>query len=480
MKLALFGAIVILVGIALFAYFVRLERRGDRMKSVVIILGLLVIESVIYPNPFGVPAGIFHPSLGNPDPSGVDLGPSFRLPDILIPLALGARLFAQGKPLRLRAASIFWLVFVAWLSAEMWVGMHAGHGLGLVTFEGKLIIYICFFLLVAGVPAHEFAHGRTFRRFLYASALIAAVTDLMDQSKTTISANIPGLPIQDLGQMGPDTAAIFLILGLFALGLGSVLAKHRLPLLVSAVPLLLASIESNQRAELLALGAGLVSFVLLGVLGWRRVQVTPTEVVVTAATVIALFLTPVLVSAIRGRQEPTVAFASNVQRTFQTRSKQLSAQDRTYQWSKALELIEQKPWFGWGLGTTYVHFDPGYKVFVTTDITHNIELDLLVRTGAFGLLLFVLAVALTIRDGTRAWLRHPDVLVAAFSLACTAALIGLLTRGTVESIFEKFRLATLLGFVVGAVASSILSAVEPARERVTEPVDLASVRPAWR
>ena len=61
---------------------------------------------------------------------------------------------------------------------------------------------------------------------------------------------------------------------------------------------------------------------------------------------------------------------------------------------------------GSGLGFTYQHYDPGYKVFVTTDLTHNIVFDLLMRVGAIGLALFAIAFATTFVDGIKTWLER--------------------------------------------------------------------------
>ena len=87
--------------------------------------------------------------------------------------------------------------------------------------------------------------------------------------------------------------------------------------------------------------------------------------------------------------------------------------------------------------------------------------------------LFGVALGLTLRDGVRTWLRHKDALVAAIALASTAAIVGLLGKGMVESIFEKYRLATMLGFLLGMVASSTLSLMEPVTKRATAPASRA-------
>src|ERR1035437_9441941 len=162
----------------------------------------------------------------------------------------------------------------------------------------------------------------------------------------------------------------------------------------------------------------LALFTVAIAVGWKRVRSTPTELGLGVATFIALLLVPVLVTAIVGKRQPAVPFSGTVNAAFDTQAKALSAQDRLNQWATARRLISENPILGSGLGFTYQHYDPGYKVFVTTDLTHDIVLDLLIRVGAIGLALFVIALAITLFDGIWVWLRHPDALVAAVSLAC--------------------------------------------------------------
>jgi len=472
-------AIVGLAAVLVFAGFLRLERAGKRMTTVLVIFGLVLIEAWIYPNQSLIPAGIFHPVLGGGSGvGGADTGLSFRLPEILVPVALTARLLARGRPFLMRAASLWWLAFLAWLVAAAVIGVKNGNSANLALFEGKVVAYIGFFVLVAGVPAGEFAHGRTFRRFLYGASLMAAIGIVLSQLRANISLAIPAVPIRNMGEMGADAATIFLSLGLVAAAI-AICSERRARLLITSLPLLFASVVAGQRAALIAMAVGLAIFFIAIAIGWKRVRSTPTEIGLGVATFVALLLVPVLVTAVVGKRQPTVPFSGAVNAAFDTRAKQLSAQDRLNQWATARRLIDRNPIIGSGLGFTYQHWDPGFKVFVTTDLTHNIALDLLLRVGAIGLGLFITALALTLFDGFATWLKHPDPLIAAVAVACTCALSGLIAKGMVESIFEKYRLATLLGFLVGAVASTRLTQPEPAQARVPDASYSMKESPAW-
>jgi O-antigen ligase len=138
---------------------------------------------------------------------------------------------------------------------------------------------------------------------------------------------------------------------------------------------------------------------------------------------------------------------------FTNRAKQLSGEDRVYQWRKARVLIAARPVFGYGLGFTYVTWDPGYYTFRVNFLTHNIVGDLLLRTGVVGLILFLIPVALALGLCLRGWRELFDPRMAAITLGAGAAVTGLLAKGLFESIFEKYRLALFLAILVGVIVA---------------------------
>lgn len=88
-------------------------------------------------------------------------------------------------------------------------------------------------------------------------------------------------------------------------------------------------------------------------------------------------------------------------------------------------------------------------------MTHNIGGDLLLRMGVAGLALFVLAMSVAIAQGLRFWRRANDPLAAALALGLVAAVVGWLSKAMVESMFEKYRLAVLLGLLLGMLRSAV-------------------------
>jgi O-antigen ligase len=464
---------------AAFWFLVRLEREGRSLTTVLILLWLLVIEAALYENPNLVPNGLFHPGIGadpNPDDEIIDYAISFRLIDLIVPIAIAARLYAKGLPERVRGSSIWMAAFLTWLLGAALIGFYNGNETGLITFEAKAIIYLGVAGLAATVPAEAYVRSKGLYRLVYGSSLIAAVLIVTDGLDQHYSLDIPLVPLPDIGSLGADAASIFVALGTLALALAAFRADQRLRLFAAAGALLTAPAVAGQRAAILGLGVSLAVLLLGLIATTRRLKATPTEFALLFVMGIGLATLPPAAALAAGSPDARLLFAGSVENTFKSTAKQQSEESRINQWRKAWKLIEERPVTGWGLGKTYTHYDPGHREFFTTNYTHNIIGDLLLRTGGIGVALFLITMLLASADGWLAWRRHTDDLAAALALASLAIILGLLARGMVESLFEKFRLATLLGITLGIIGSV---AVEPVRARRREPRRLPQPEQAW-
>ena len=153
-----------------------------------------------------------------------------------------------------------------------------------------------------------------------------------------------------------------------------------------------------------------------------------------------------------------VPLGSTLAHTFDTKGKIESAEDRASKWQVAFSYIKKHPIIGNGLGLEFSFYEPGPNDFTMTDVTENIALDLWLRAGLIGLSLFVVALLFSVFDGFMAWRLHPDRMVAVLALALVAVVIGFVSKGMVESIFEKYRLATMLGLMLGMLRTAVTSA----------------------
>jgi O-antigen ligase len=453
-----------------FGWMVRQERRGRSGTVVVAVLALLLFESTMWSSQGDVPAGLFHPSVA---------GYTFRLYEILIPLALGARLAAHGVPRRVSTTAMVWLAFAVWYAAGAVVGLLAGHDTKEVFFEAKAIAYVVGgYALAAGVPVHEYLGRRGLLRLTIPAALAATVVIALDESNRTLSGGIPGIRLEAFGVMGADTASLLVIVACLTIVLVACQRRRPIGLLTACGPLLASALVAEQRAALLglAISAGLIALAWLTPTARRRLRTTPTEMGLVALVVAGLLAVPVFFQAAVERRQPALPFAENVAGTFEGPRNEQSAQQRVNQYRAATDVVRQRPVTGWGLGRTITYYATGENVYKRSPIAHNIGADLLIRTGLVGLLLFAAPVATTVAGALRTWRYHPDNLVAAFALACGALVLGLIGKGMVESIFEKYRLAVALGLLLGMARSA--ATAEPSAV-AADAVDLTQDARRW-
>lgn len=449
--LATSAALVLIAGA--FAFFVRLERQGRAAVIFTVLIAYLVLECVLYPSQNEIPVGIFHPGAGEL---------TFRLAEALVAVAFAARLLVRGAPKVIGVRTLWWVGFFTWIATAAVVGMLAGNDVALVAFEAKAIVYLGAMAIAAGVPGRHLVHDSGLLPLISGCTGLAVVLMVTHQAGLQIQAGLPLVPIERLGELSPDLATVFSSLGALALVLAALRKDRRLRLLIcGAVLLMPPALVSGQRAAMLA--AVLTLVVVIGglVKARERLSVTPTEAFLCAAAVASFVLVPSFVTMAGGGSSARLPFSDSVETAFTNRAKEQSAQSRINQLVLARDLIGERPIGGWGLGTTYVYFLPGHDELLETNLTHNILLDLMVRTGVIGALLFLAALAGTLSGGWNAWRRQPDLVVAALGLAAIAAVGGILGKGLVESIFEKYRLATLLGLMLGAARSAATSSGVP-------------------
>lgn len=434
----------------LFAWFLRLERDGRPVVVVAFLLGFVIVESALYQSQNEIPAGIFHPEYQSL---------SFRLLDIVIPAAILARLL-QGRRTLPFGTGLLWLALLAWLATAGVIGAYDGNPLRIVGFHGKVIIYLGALLLAAGVALEQYLVKGRLERFLAWTAGLALLLIATDVAGISITQDLPIVPLQELGTLGSDLATIFTSLGALALAVALFAPERRGRLVASAVILLATPAVADQRAAFIALALSLATVAAGMLLSHRRVRVTPTEGTLAIAAVTAIVLISALPGLV-GDQPVKLPLQDELTTTFASYEEVLTTRDRLNQWSAAGPLIEERPILGWGLGKQYTYYDPGNLVFKQIDLTHNIFGDLLLRSGAVGLGLFLLALGFSAVGLLRAWWTQGDDRAAAFALGVGAVVAGLIGKGMAESIFEKYRLAVMLGLGIGVMIAAGL----PSRSR---------------
>jgi O-antigen ligase len=436
--------------------FMRWDRSGREHWPVLLLLGLLVAESTLFENQTNIPRSIWHPGSGSLQ---------FRLPEVIITVAVLARLLTKGRPTRIGIPALLWVAVAAWWGVEAVEGVIRGNSMVKLPYEAKAIVYVMgAYALCAGIPIRRFLEGRGFERLMRWSALAATVLLAFSFGSKTFYINVPLVAPQDsFGGMGTDAATIFVAIGTIAFLL-ELAKEHRSRLnLLCCVPLALSPFFAFQRAVLLTLGAivTLVVVVALGSTARRRLRVRGGEVAVAALAVVGVVLGVSVIPAITSQRSVTAPLSSTINKTIGatlgSEAKAQSAQARLNKWSVAIGDAKQNPLLGQGLGFEYTYYTPGPNVFTTTDLTENIGLDLWLRTGIIGLVLFLLALVASIANGFAIWHLHPDRLSAVLTLALVAVVVGMVAKGQVESIFENYRLATVFGLSLGMLRSAVTS-----------------------
>jgi len=454
------AALILVAG--LFVWFGRLERTGHSVTVVATVFAIVLLDTVIYQDQNEVPLGLFHPEYRDQ---------SFRLLDILIPVAILARLLHRprtpGSPV-----ALLWLAWLVWLATAGIVGVYEGNSLSLVAYEGKAIIYVGAFLVASGVPLEQYVADRRLEHALAWAAALALVLVATDLAGVALSANLPLLALDDFGVLGSDAATMFSGLGVLALALGLLADARRGRLLAIALVLLLTPAFADQRAAFVALGVAVAIVAVALALSPRRLRVTPTEAGLAALAIAGLLLLST-VPAVVGNRTVKLPLQDQLTTTFGSYEEVLTTKDRLNQWAAAVPLIAERPVYGHGLGYEYVFWDEGYFFFKKTDLTHNIFGDLLLRSGVVGLALFLVAFAMTSIAVARTWWSQQSDRTAAFALGVGAAVAGLVGKAMAESLFEKYRLAAALGLGLGVMLSAGLPTL-----RARPAPDVNASRPA--
>ena len=106
-------------------------------------------------------------------------------------------------------------------------------------------------------------------------------------------------------------------------------------------------------------------------------------------------------------------------------------------WSKATQHIEQRPLTGYGFGRGLLRDRlPGEANHELAWHTHNLFLDLTLQTGLIGLVLFVVLLGATLRQGLR-FAGDSSAAAAACGMALIAVLAGMLTRNMTDMLFVR-------------------------------------------
>lgn len=454
--------LAIAVAAILLGWFMSLERRGRRVTVMMFVWAVLAVDAAMYPG-FDDPAGLLHPTFGSF---------SFRLPEILITMALLARLLASGSPRTIGLPMLAWVAFAGWYATAGVVGLLSGHPVEIVAFEAKAIVYLVGGIaLAAGVPLRDYVARDGLPRLLPWMSGLAASFLVLDQLGVSQDVAIPLVPLQRFGEMDTDASSIFAVFGIIAVMLGAAGPRGSSRSLLVAAPLLLAPFATEQRAALLGVAVSIAAIAVCWFLAptvRRNLSVTPTELTLLALGIVGMVLLPTIGRATVEPAEAVLPFSGEVRTAFQSPAKLQSSQSRQNQWRAATRLAGDRPVSGWGLGMHYSYFERGPDQFWRSNITHNVPLDVWLRSGLVGVVLLAAGLAASASGVVPLLRRAHDPFRVALAVACAAAASGLLAKAMVESIFEKYLLVTTLGLLLGTLRATVTSGPAPVGRSASE------------
>jgi hypothetical protein len=443
---------LILIGLAAFGFIAiavltMLEERGRPEVIVIAIVAIVVVDALMYPSGGSVPAGILHPTI---------MGHDYRIPDLLIPAALIARLLVRGLPRRVTGTGLLWFTFFGLFIFAAFLGLANGHSSTLVIFQSKFVVETGgMAILAAGIPLER----RTLSAFVGKAAWTLGLVSLLP-ILAGAARHYVGLPFfkgAALGTLGADAATTLLSLG-FLLFIVEVCAPSpRLGVLAWCGLMIVCPIFTGQRAALVGmLVALLCAFVVVVGRPWRsRSRARLTQLLPIVAILVIPLGTAAVLNGRTSAAASNIPAVSTLQGRFTGVGKSQSADIRLAVWTLGRHWAEERPVLGWGLGQDFSVFQSnGSEDPFTGGDFHNIAIDLAVTTGLVGLGLFSLALTSTLWNAFITWRRARSSEIAALALGAGILLIQLVAKGLFESIFQKYRLALLFGLLIGIVAAA--------------------------
>ena len=353
-----------------------------------------------------------YPTAGS-DAVGIKAG-GVRVTDLLTVAALavgGANVLAGRVSLPRPAVLPLVVVTAAWAAGTV-TGLANGHDGRLIFGQWHLVLYTWALLVAwAGAPAPLLRRCEALLPWL---ALVVAVGLLVTGGGGDPYTVVAAVAAVALVRSRLLVALPLVVLTVVLVGLGG----QRAALLFSLPPLALAVVLRVRHRRPSGDAVGLAA----GVLGALAL------VGLAKAGAIAAFVSEVVDS------------------TFNRTGKVESGLSRLDQATIALQGIRESPWLGRGLGFQYQLYDRPTDRSTMTALTHDVYLDLPLRLGlvACAALLLVLAVC-----AVQILVRLPRLLP--LQVAALGVLLGLVGKGSVESILDKPRLVLLVAWLVATV-----------------------------
>jgi O-antigen ligase len=313
-----------------------------------------------------------------------------------------------------------WLLFAVWSAAS--IGWSVEPPRSLKEWHNE-VVYTAFALWTCYIGAQAKGAPRAFIVTLATGGALACTS--------AIWAFASGEPMESStgwhGGPGDHTAALLTLMpcALAALWYGRQAPWPRTALWLIAllIAVFLASALATQNRTVWV-GFALESVIFIVVLALRRAGDRRAQLSLTLAGVVTIVAMGSIVLLVQADRETTGAYS-------------MQADPRLAIWRKATQHIEQRPFAGYGFGRGLLRDRlPGEANHELAWHAHNLFLDLALQTGLIGVVLFVVLLGATLRQGVR-FAGDASAAAAACGMALIAVLAGMLTRNMTDMLFVR-------------------------------------------
>jgi O-antigen ligase len=313
-----------------------------------------------------------------------------------------------------------WLLFALWAAASLIWSVEPARSQKEWQNE---VVYTTLALLVCYIGAQAKHAARAFIVVLATGGALACLSALW--------AFASGLPMESSagwhGGPGDHTAALLTLmpcaLGLLWYGRQAPWPRTALWLIALLIAVFLASALATQNRTVWV-GFALEIVIFIVALALRRAGDRRAQLSLTLAGVATIVAMSTIVLLVQRDRESSGAFT-------------MSADPRLSIWAKATQHIEQRPLAGYGFGRGLLRDRlPEEANHEVAWHAHNLFLDLALQTGLIGVVLFVVLLAATLRQGVR-FAGDASAAAAACGMALIAVLAGTLTRNMTDMLFVR-------------------------------------------
>ena len=449
-----------LASLGVLAWFYTLELNGRRNTIFVVLVVTLIVEAMLAGRAANVPVGILRPRL---------MGQDFRPPDLIIVAAIAARILTAA-PRSISSVAAAWSAFVAVYVLGAVIGILNDLPMVDVLYQGKLAFYV-----VGGIVVASGADvRRVFDQVGYLALFLAPLVPIslaMTTFNTRLAIDTPIQRLRGIGVLSNDSITVLVLIGAMVMITEACRSRPRVLVLVAGTVLLLSPVSGEQRGSYVVLAMVVVALGLLymGETWRRRSAVGGIEVLLGIGALVAMVIVGFLITASPG------VIVNQVEGAFGGEIEQRTTQSRIQLYNEAFESIREHPFIGSGVGTTVM------RTVVSTQeqipaAAHNIVLDMWLRVGVIGLALFVIALAVTTKNGVAIWRSKADNPTAAVAVSCVVIMLGVVAKAMVEPALDKFRLSLLLGLAVGGVVASMRAGSDTSSAPLSVPRNRAVAR----